>query len=1131
MKRRMVATALAASVVFAGACALGPGNAIAATSHPARPAAAGAQTLSATDPGGAGTTAWRNGALQVNTRGEVSRSDLVLQSPPWRPEQSMPLGNGRLGAAVWDAGGFTAQLNRNDTFPNLKSAGQLVVPGLSGLAGAGNYKGRLDLYDGELLQSGNGMSARTYVRADKDQLVLEVTGAPVGKQQTAELKLWPGRSPTAYASGGVAALAETFADSATNTTTGQVAALTADATDVTSQVVDSETVQLRFLPRSNGSFRIVVGVPFYTGGDIGAASAAAVAGADSPRIETGHLAWWHQFWAKADPLEISSADGSGQYMEALRDQELYTEAASERNTLPQGQAGAVDMFYPWQDSNTSPSTYFHFNLRQDVYGNYGAGLAEFNEPYLNLYISHLSQLEAWTQAQWPGAAGACVPELLQFNGTPESCQADTSAAPPSWDTRILTGGLEVSHDIWETAQYTGDSSYLTQGWPLMRDVAQFYLSVLKPGSDGLLHLSNVNSFETQWDTSDPTPDVAGMKVMFPIFATLAAQNGDTTLAAQLRAAIPLLPPLPTTTRDGKQVVAWSATSEPANNTQNTDMEALYPWGVLDAGSALMQNTFKERVFPETREWNEDPIWAARLGLPDAMQQLLVQGTENLQKYPSGYTMHGVNDDPASVHAMYSEWGGIVAGALQDGLVQDYTGTVRVAAAWPSDWNVSGSVQIPGDTRVSTQVRDGVPEYAGIQAGSNQTLTIANPWPGQAAEVVSGSAPGRTITGPTTAATITLAVTKGASYVLQRAAKPVASMPFAPVTGTPATTAKHLGDRTLGVSASEPEDHSGLVTDISPAKLATPLQARAGDPLYIDTSDAIGTLPAPLAGSTMIQGAQGDKTATTPANYLSFNLSRPAPVYVAFDARGQGTWWPSWLSQDGFTQTGMTIGTAQYDPPLRIVDGKLLASANAGRILTKDGSDWPGDQVIQATLQQVQVGAGVMFRATDSNDGYLWEIGGPLGDAGGLDQLRMNKVVGGHTTLLGTVPIAPGAQNTYNLKIVAVGSDISTYVNGTLVDDLQDGTFSSGRAGIGMSSLNIGKYSDLTVSTPSGQVLFSDNFSDGLSDFDVPSTLQNVPLVVFEKDMPAGPVTLGPNSGLSGKGDASYVTFVGGQSAG
>jgi hypothetical protein len=36
-----------------------------------------------------------------------------------------------------------------------------------------------------------------------------------------------------------------------------------------------------------------------------------------------------------------------------------------------------------------------------------------------------------------------------------------------------------------------------------------------------------------------------------------------------------------------------------------------------------------------------------------------------------------------------------------------------------------------------------------------------------------------------------------------------------------------------------------------------------------------------------------------------------------------------------------------------------------------------------------------------------------------------------------------------------------------------------------------------------------------------------PLVVFAKTVPAGQVRLGPNSGVTGQGGSSYVTFVAG----
>ncbi|WP_214417238.1 hypothetical protein [Sphaerisporangium fuscum] len=67
------------------------------------------------------TTAWRNGGFSVDTPNVVRRSDIVLGAPNTRASQFVPLGNGTLGAAVWAADGFTAQLNRSDTFPARKS--------------------------------------------------------------------------------------------------------------------------------------------------------------------------------------------------------------------------------------------------------------------------------------------------------------------------------------------------------------------------------------------------------------------------------------------------------------------------------------------------------------------------------------------------------------------------------------------------------------------------------------------------------------------------------------------------------------------------------------------------------------------------------------------------------------------------------------------------------------------------------------------------------------------------------------------------------------------------------------------------------------------------------------------------
>src|SRR5438876_3669778 len=53
------------------------------------------------------TTAWQNGQMAMDTAGVVQRSNVILQSPNSQPTQSMPLGNGVLGAAAWSASGLT----------------------------------------------------------------------------------------------------------------------------------------------------------------------------------------------------------------------------------------------------------------------------------------------------------------------------------------------------------------------------------------------------------------------------------------------------------------------------------------------------------------------------------------------------------------------------------------------------------------------------------------------------------------------------------------------------------------------------------------------------------------------------------------------------------------------------------------------------------------------------------------------------------------------------------------------------------------------------------------------------------------------------------------------------------------
>ncbi|MGJ9412901.1 hypothetical protein ACHAAC_09350 [Aeromicrobium sp. CF4.19] len=882
-------------------------------------------TVSAEPDSDGATTAWRAGSLVTETADLVGRSDLVLEKAPWRPDQAVPLGDGSTGAAVWSQDGLTAQLNRGDTVPDMPSAGHLVIPGLHEMASADDYTGRLSAHDATLTQSGAGISARTWMRPDSDQLVVEVSGLDPREEQEAFLRLWGDRSPEATARGRVAALAETFTDDRNGHQSGQVAAMTVNGRSPKASVVDDREVKLSFRPRPDGTARILVGIPAWDGKALDKAMSKAVKERGNTR--KAHEKWWSSFWKRAAPMRWDSPDGNARYFEAMRVQQLYMGASSQRGETPRSHGGVTNIFNSGRDSaHWSVDAWWHFNLRQPVWTNFGAGTAELNESYANLYLDRLDEIRAWTRENWPGAEGICLPEFIYYDGTAEACRAGDE---PSHVNRILSTGAEVSHNLWLQYQHTGDKKLLKRSYPLMAEVAEFYLSVLEPGEDGLLHLNNVNALEVQWDTTDPTPDVAGMRTMFPIVAGLAKEFGDRKLSRRLDEAVEKLPELPTTERDGRTAIAWSATDEPAHNTQNPELEAVWPWGVVGADDQIAHDTFVTRAHDQTREWASDPQWAARLGRADDMADLLERGTIDFQAFSNGFSAHSRGADPLRGGGFYDGWNAVVASTLQDAAVRWEDGVVTVGGSLPDDWDVTGAVEVPGGHRVSVEATGGSVTHVGLEAGGKDTLTVANPWPGEEVELVDDRT-GRVLE-RTSDTAVEVELRKSRSYLLQRASAPHSERAFSALGGEPLEEALHLGNRSYGVNSGVPQILSDVVRVIEPWDVRPLLSAEEGTLTHFDRSFTITSLPQRLRGTALVRGINADSKVTS-EEYLTMEVSEPATISVAFTNHGEGTWWPRWLERDGWERTGDIVTTT--DRPMVVFTkdvepGTVTLGGNSG----------------------------------------------------------------------------------------------------------------------------------------------------------------------------------------------------------
>jgi alpha-L-fucosidase 2 len=766
------------------------------------------------------TTAWRNNAFHLDRPTVIGRSDIILERTNEAPGESMPLGNGRLGLAVWGEQGFTAQLNRGDTFPLRLSPGQVVVPGLKKLTAASDYKGRLDLYNGEFRQHGAGMVATTYVAEALDIMVIDVTGADPLVAQSAELSLWSPRRPVAATGKGVGFLSETWLDDkeagSRGETFGSLAAIAADADGV--QIIKSGelSVKITFRPHPDGSFRILVGAPQWKGGNAAAKATKLMAAARKLSSEE-HRTWWHTFWAKPGLMLLSSPDHAAEYLENLRLIDLFTAAAESRDRFPGSQAGIGDLFSSIRDEHKwGPSAYWHWNLRMQVGANLGAGLPELNQPYFALYRENLDNILAWTKLHMSNRAGICVPETMRFNGAgwenetwipaPAMNCGDDANSKPYYNARTISTGAEVSLWIWQQYLFTDDRRFLVKNYPVMRESARFLLAYANHEGNGRFHTFPSNAHETKWDVHDPTTDVSAVRTLFP--ATIAAatlMNVDAELVAQLRKELLLLPELPVVSLSSPSVLVQPRPedidtiiapsydlSAVTHNVENIGLEPVWPYGIIgDSGPlhSVAVRTFNRRPNKNEADWSADPVQAARLGLADEFRSSLLALTERYQTAPSGLASFMGPE-------FYVEQLGVLADALQTALVQDYDGLIRIAPAWPKDWSADATIAVQHGAKVDLQVRDGEVITFGIEVGTASPLKIRNPWPGHKVKIFDGE--GNVISDTKMVDIIEFLPIRGRTYMLLRADRQLEELPYAPIVGASAVTPKSYGLRTIGI---------------------------------------------------------------------------------------------------------------------------------------------------------------------------------------------------------------------------------------------------------------------------------------------------------------------------------------------
>ncbi len=309
--------------------------------------------------------------------------------------------------------------------------------------------------------------------------------------------------------------------------------------------------------------------------------------------------------------------------------------------------------------------------------------------------------------------------------------------------------------------------------------------------------------------------------------------------------------------------------------------------------------------------------------------------------------------------------------------------------------------------------------------------------------------------------------------------------------------------------------SDLVRVVKPAKLAAVQIAEPGAQHYVDRDGYLTDVPAELTGGLLVPGANDDKQ----------------------------------------LQSG----------PMSSTDGRVRV-AGGDVTLARTGQEWT-DYRYELTVRPGTRGAGWMFRSPDRRNGYMWQ----LYPGSGLTPHVLTD--GKFTKLANTIPLAVAAGNDYRVRMELSGPLIRTYVDGVLVDERTDSTHPAGTVGFREASNEIAEFDDVKVTGPDGATLLADDFSgaldawanDSMADYLVLDVARDATayvamdargapdrdgwwpswlaasgfertsmtigtsdpanrLVVFRKQVPAGQVTLGPNSATK-SASSSYLTIL------
>ncbi|MGB8456023.1 MAG: glycoside hydrolase family 95-like protein [Anaerocolumna sp.] len=786
------------------------------------------------------------GTLNVDYAGYLSKHDLVFNSPITDPKKGIMVGNGRVGAQVWNSNGLTMQVSGVDTSPQTCFSSGLVNlytnPGMD--AGYLTIQQRFSLYDGlmttkydsnrtvTIMGSPNSEVMGIHVEDNRtgvasvslDLSIWDVSNLQGGSGDVPDVNTW--KTVTTF----VDPTAAGFSRGQTDVNHfGYTMAATVEGASFTTQSVNSSKVRLNITPSSSYTIWIACASRYNAPDNDSVTQAKSLLNSAKSTgyatTLTDYKNWWHNFWGKSF-IQYSNASGDADYMENVYYLSNYVIASGAYGSFPFHFINGVYSGMNDEDSGHWSYAYWYWNQR-DVYNSFLSS----NHPdvmigFNNMYSRILNPLKAYTMTRF-GIDGLWAPETMRWDGNANSNDGS------DYTKNILSSAEEAAQNMYLQYRYTNDLNYLRNtAYPFMKEVAKFYTAKLSYDSGtGKYYMVSSNSHETYWNVKNAITDLAAVRAIFPKVIEASTSLGlDSSLRTQWQNVLNNLVAYPA---DGTKYLPNDLPAASSHNNENVTSELLWPYSVTGIGAedyAKALEGFNSRPYPYGNVWSPDAIQAARLGLGDEAYNGMKRMLQIYQNYPNLRTTNTNGE---------FEYLGAHLSAMNESLLQSYNDKIRVFPALPGDSNFVSKFTLlaQGGFLVSSEKEANEIKYVGIKSLYGNSATVVNPW--ETGQVRVRRVSNNAVILTTSSNEFNFATSENTVYVIERTSKPLSSYTYQQLTGTANQDVKSLSgtnsklgsDSTVGYATIttfyQDTSYSGKAVTLNPGSYTTAQLAAAG----------------------------------------------------------------------------------------------------------------------------------------------------------------------------------------------------------------------------------------------------------------------------------------------------------------